>query len=164
MAALILNCTICLDSMQEPRQLQCGHQFCSPCIDETVRHGHFLCPTCRQPFKPILGSQPAGGVMSESRSQSSLPGYPGCGTITISYTIPSGIQVVGHPNPGHPYSGTSRVAYLPDNADGNDVLRLLRRAFEARIIFTVGRSVTSGCDNMVTWNDIHHKTSTSGGR
>ena len=43
------------------------------------------------------------------------------------------------------------------------VLRLLKEAFDARLTFTVGRSVTSGQDNIVTWNDIHHKTNMTGG-
>ena len=30
-------------------------------------------------------------------------------------------------------------------------------------VFTVGKSVTSGQENVVTWNDIHHKTSIYGG-
>lgn len=31
------------------------------------------------------------------------------------------------------------------------------------MIFTVGRSVTTGLDNQTVWNGIHHKTSTTGG-
>lgn len=68
-----------------------------------------------------------------------------------------------HPSPGQPYEGTSRTAYLPDSPEGARTLALLRRAFDQKLIFTVGRSTTSGRDNAVTWNDIHHKTSTHGG-
>jgi hypothetical protein len=56
-----------------------------------------------------------------------------------------------------------RRAYLPDNHDGRHVLKLLEKAFELRQIFTVGQSRTTGQDNVVTWNDIHHKTHYSGG-
>jgi deltex-like protein len=62
-----------------------------------------------------------------------------------------------------PYSGTTRDAYLPDNPEGRHVLSLLEKAFELRQIFTVGQSRTTGSDNVVTWNDIHHKTSYRGG-
>ena len=31
-------------------------------------------------------------------------------------------------------------------------------AFERRLIFTVGRSLTTGRDDAIIWNDIHHKT------
>ena len=41
--------------------------------------------------------------------------------------------------------------------------QLLQKAFYARMIFTIGKSVTSGEDNVVVWNDIHHKTSMHGG-
>jgi len=67
-----------------------------------------------------------------------------------------------HPNPGQPYKGTHRTAYLPNNAEGREVLGLLKRAFVARLIFTIGRSVTTGADNVVVWNDIHHKTKHDG--
>jgi deltex-like protein len=68
-----------------------------------------------------------------------------------------------HPEPGKPYKGTRRTAFLPDNAEGRQVLRLLRKAFDQRLTFTVGRSTTSGRENAVTWNDIHHKTNVDGG-
>ena len=68
-----------------------------------------------------------------------------------------------HPNPGQTYGGASRVAYLPDSPEGQKVKELLQRAFKLRLIFTVGQSSTSGRENVVTWNDIHHKTSISGG-
>lgn len=43
------------------------------------------------------------------------------------------------------------------------MLRLLRKAFDQKLIFTVGTSRTTGNENQVTWNDIHHKTSITGG-
>lgn len=68
-----------------------------------------------------------------------------------------------HPNPGQPFHGTTRTAYLPDSAEGNEVLWLLRKAFDQKLIFTVGTSTTTGASNTVTWNDIHHKTNEYGG-
>jgi deltex-like protein len=35
---------------------------------------------------------------------------------------------------------------------------LLREAFDRRLVFTVGRSATTGLEDVVTWNEIHHKT------
>jgi len=67
-----------------------------------------------------------------------------------------------HPNPGMRYKGTRRSAYLPDSPEGREVRQLLERAFNARLVFTVGRSNTTGQDNVVIWNDIHHKTKPSG--
>ena len=89
--------------------------------------------------------------------------FTGYGTIVISYHFPSGVQGREHPNPGQRYEGTSRTAYLPDTREGREVLHLLRRAFDARLLFTVGTSNTTGRSNQITWNDIHHKTSVWGG-
>lgn len=83
-------------------------------------------------------------------------------------SIPSGVQGTEHPNPGQAYYavGFPRVCYLPDNNLGRRVLRLLQIAFERRLIFTIGRSITTGREDVITWNEIHHKTelgpSTSG--
>lgn len=75
-------------------------------------------------------------------------------------SIASGIQGPEHPNPGRPYYavGFPRVCYLPDTEKGRRVLKLLSIAFERRLVFTVGRSVTTGREDVVTWNEIHHKT------
>lgn len=43
------------------------------------------------------------------------------------------------------------------------MLKLLMRAFDQKLIFTVGTSRTTGTDDCVTWNDIHHKTNIDGG-
>ena len=64
---------------------------------------------------------------------------------------------------GHRYQGTSRTAYLPDNPEGREVLKLLQKAFKVRLIFTVGTSTITGQSNTVVWNDIHRKTNTHGG-
>ena len=58
---------------------------------------------------------------------------------------------------------TTRIAYLPDSAEGREVCDLLKEAFDRKLTFTVGRSVTTGLDNQIVWNGIHHKTNTSGG-
>ncbi|KAJ7374766.1 E3 ubiquitin-protein ligase dtx3l [Desmophyllum pertusum] len=55
------------------------------------------------------------------------------------------------------------MAYLPNTQEGREVLQLLRRAFDARLLFTVGTSNTTGRSNQITWNDVHHKTNLSGG-
>lgn len=68
-----------------------------------------------------------------------------------------------HPSPGMPYASTQRTAYLPDNKEGWEVLKLLEKAFKQKLIFTVGDSRVSGLSNVITWNDIHHKTSMHGG-
>ena len=89
--------------------------------------------------------------------------FVGYGTIVIDYHFPSGLQGPEHPFPGRYYDGASRTAYLPDNREGREVLQLLRRAFDARLVFTIGTCFTAGLPNQVIWNDIHHKTNRFGG-
>ena len=43
------------------------------------------------------------------------------------------------------------------------ILQLLQEAFQARMTFTIGTSVTTGDQNAVVWDDIHHKTIMHGG-
>ncbi|XP_067930342.1 probable E3 ubiquitin-protein ligase DTX3 [Watersipora subatra] len=157
-------CPICMDCLNNPRTLPCSHQFCEECVNQLVsRCKSHLCPTCRVPFREAEGKQPRGGTMTTTRSHNSLPGYEGYGCITIQYNIPPGIQGPEHPHPGIHFAGTSRVAYLPDTDKGRKVENLLRKAFDRRLIFCVGQSITTGIDNSVVWNDIHHKTNTHGG-
>ena len=68
-----------------------------------------------------------------------------------------------HPSPGTPYKGISRSGHLPDCTEGRLVAKLLNVAFTRRLVFTIGRSRTTGDDGVLTWNDIHHKTRTHGG-
>jgi deltex len=61
------------------------------------------------------------------------------------------------------YPPTRRDVFIPDCVEGRRLLRQLKVAFERKLIFTVGRSVTTGKDNRIVWNGIHHKTSINGG-
>ncbi len=65
---------------------------------------------------------------------------------------------------GHSFSthGFPRVCYLPDCPKGQRVLRLLQVAWDRRLTFTIGTSVTTGASNTVVWNEIHHKTECHG--
>ncbi|XP_034022633.1 E3 ubiquitin-protein ligase DTX3L-like isoform X2 [Thalassophryne amazonica] len=155
-------CSICMDSFTNKKQLKCKHEFCQHCLTRAIETAGNICPICREVFGKMQGDQPDGN-MSWNISSSPLPGFPGCGTIVITYHIPDGIQTEKHPNPGKKYCGTMRRAYLPDNKEGHNVLQLLRKAFEQKMIFTVGMSRTTGEEDQVTWNDIHHKTNTRGG-
>ncbi|ROL42413.1 E3 ubiquitin-protein ligase DTX3L [Anabarilius grahami] len=156
------TCAICMDSFTDKKKLKCGHEFCRECIRMSVESLGSICPVCKEVYGTLEGNQP-DGTMNVTRSRTSLPGYPHCGTIEITYNIPSGVQTKKHPDPGKPFHGIYRQAYLPDNREGNEVLTLLQRAFQQKLIFTVGKSITTGAENVVTWSDINHKTNRSGG-
>ncbi|NXI95016.1 DTX3L ligase, partial [Psophia crepitans] len=156
------DCPICMEKISDKKILtKCNHAFCRSCIDEAMTYKQ-TCPICNTVYGVMKGDQPEG-TMSARRLSSFLPGYPSCGTIEITYSMRSGIQTSNHPNPGQPYSATFRTAYLPDNKEGQEILQLLRRAFNQKLIFTVGQSRTTGAQGVITWNDIHHKTSMCGG-
>ncbi|XP_041655187.1 probable E3 ubiquitin-protein ligase DTX3 [Cheilinus undulatus] len=155
------DCAICLDRIRMKKSLKCSHYFCSDCIDSLFKLKP-ACPICNTYYGVYTGNQPEG-TMTVSRTWQRLPGFEHCGTIVIQYSFPAGIQGPEHPNPGVRYSRTSRMAFLPANEEGEKVLKLLRKAFDRRLIFTIGRSVTTGLSNVITWNDIHHKTNMEGG-
>ncbi|XP_064600304.1 uncharacterized protein LOC135466640 [Liolophura sinensis] len=155
-------CTICLSTMKRPKVLHCGHMFCKDCIEQCFHKGYKLCPVCKAVCGVVTGNQPKG-TMNVSRTSTSCDGYGRCGSLVIDYIIPDGIQEDCHPNPGKYYKGLRRTAYLPDNREGNKVLKDIQQAFNQQLVFTIGRSVTTGREDVVTWNDIHHKTAQRGG-
>ncbi|CAL8401602.1 unnamed protein product [Arctogadus glacialis] len=156
------KCPVCMDQITNRTTLPCNHALCKECLENLVTKMGPTCPICKALFGEMTGDQPDGRMTYETQHYS-LPGFQGQGNIMIKYEIYPGKQTARHPNPGRPHYGTQRSAYLPDNGEGREVLRLLRRAFDKRLIFTVGTSRTSGSEDQVTWNDIHHKTNISGG-
>ncbi|XP_053519028.1 E3 ubiquitin-protein ligase DTX3L isoform X2 [Artibeus jamaicensis] len=155
-------CVICMEPIRNKLVLpKCKHEFCAPCINKAMTYKP-VCPMCQDPCGVQKGNQPEGSMTFQVQKYS-LPGYESCGSIVINYDMKGGIQTEEHPNPGKPYAGTWRTAYLPDNKEGREVLKLLQKAFKQKLIFTVGESRVTGLSNVITWNDIHHKTSMSGG-
>lgn len=87
------KCSICLDAFTNKKQLKCKHEFCEDCLRETKKHNGPICPICKDVFGVMEGNQP-DGRMTWYKSPGSLPGFPGCGHISITYDIPSGTQTV----------------------------------------------------------------------
>jgi len=167
------KCTICLEELDSSCKTleHCQHSFHRLCIEQWFQSsGKQSCPTCGYVYGIGKGPQPTNGKMNVYYIDKILPGFENdfykdkkkC-TIEIVYVFPNGIQGPLNPQPGRPFTGTTRRAYLPNNKEGCQILELLRKAFDDGHIFTIGKSVTSGKDNVVTWNDIHHKTSIFGG-
>lgn len=87
------NCPICLDKFTNKKQLNCKHEFCDGCLQRSMDSNGPICPLCKDVYGIVVGNQPVG-KMTSNKTSSSLPGFPGCGTITINYNIPSGTQTV----------------------------------------------------------------------
>lgn len=75
-------------------------------------------------------------------------------------SIASGIQTDNHPNPGRAFFavGFPRICYLPENPTGRKILRFLKVAFDRGLLFTIGRSATTGREDVVVWKSVEHKT------
>ncbi|XP_069140600.1 uncharacterized protein [Argopecten irradians] len=161
------DCVICMDSVTSDNVKtlpKCQHSFHPECIDACFQHKP-VCPTCGAIHGVITGNQPRDGRMEINIKNGPLPGFDGDNKhFYIRYSFPDGIQENDHPNPGVPYRGTTRPAYLPCNPEGRKVLDMLQVAFKRRLTFTIGHSRTTGEENVVTWNDIHHKTNKQGGQ
>ena len=155
------ECAICLDKVSREASVKikaCQHEFHVTCLKDSLSHNP-RCPVCRQPIEHVQGKSPSG-TMNVEASDEDCPGFgPGVKAIRITYDIPSGVQKDYHENPNQSFEGTTRVAYLPDNAEGKDLLKRLKYAWKHGLIFRIGRSLTTGRSNQVTWTSIHHKTS-----
>jgi len=159
------RCQICLHDFTEAeppcRLAKCkGHFFHQDCIRHWVEEQRY-CPICKARYGIRTGTMPAGTFTSRVMPHS-CQGFD-CKTISISWNIPGGVQTEIHPNPGQRYSGATRTGYLPFNEKGRLVWALMKLAFERRLMFTVGYSITRRRDNVVIWNEIHAKTSMHGG-
>lgn len=156
------ECPICCESYGNTdgnwQVLICDHKVCTICfkaieITRTtmsgVTHTSVKCPFCQILYGIPIGTCP-DGAMAVTTTKSPCAGYEAFDSLRINYNI----------NGPHYY--LHREAYLPNNDEGNEILDLLKIAWDRRISFTIGTSVTTGVENTVVWN-IHHKTSQRGG-
>ena len=44
----IISCSICLDKFKHPRNLDCGHTFCTTCLHMIKINNEIVCPLCRK--------------------------------------------------------------------------------------------------------------------
>ncbi len=140
-------CAICMDDFDTSAvvddgayELQhcTGHAFHKTCIrQQLLLNGK--CAMCSHIYCWITGSQPPNGTMTTKIYPGAtipLTGFHNVDTIVITYNFPNGIQGSDNPNPGSRYHGTSRVSYLPNNADGQELLKLFETCFKRRLTFT----------------------------
>ena len=44
----IISCPICLEKYKHPRNLKCGHSFCTTCLHTINFNSEITCPLCRE--------------------------------------------------------------------------------------------------------------------
>ena len=152
-------CGLCHKTVSEPDAVQtitCRHAFCRTCWDDQQQPNSLstatpTCPTC---FLPLHGCGPSGTLTL------AVDGA----FLELRYEIPNGTQCDYQEHPGTPYTGTTRVAYLTNNAAGHELWTRWKVAWNRGFLFNVGTSVTSGRTNTVVWSTaVPHKTATAGG-
>ena len=94
----------------------------------------------------------------------SCTGFDSFGTIKISFIFGDGIQGKEHYNCGQSFSGTHREAFVPNNENGRECVELTKIAWQRRLIFSVGASLTTKRENCVVWASVHYKTRMDGGQ
>uniref|UniRef100_UPI00398E74E5 uncharacterized protein isoform X1 n=2 Tax=Pristiophorus japonicus TaxID=55135 RepID=UPI00398E74E5 len=139
-------------------KVDCGHILCKEC--HTINQP--FCPACYQSAASIKNGSQCLGTMEARVLNIALMGFQRDLALKITYDIPDGIQRECDPNPGQPFKGKQFNAYLPDNAVGHKILKLLQEAFNRGLTFKIV-STRSGLDQVV-WSDIPHKTATTGGK
>ena len=118
----------------------------------------FKCAICQKIYGIIIGIMPEGVMTARLEEKIHCDGYPHEGTIIIEYNIKS-----GYLKNGTRFFGTKRTNYIPNTKNGRLLLGLLKIAFDRKLTFTIGTSVTTGVQNSVVWNGIHHKSNIRGG-
>jgi len=127
------QCKICLEHLElagpgmPVRLKSCGHEYHLQCIRDAMKYQCSMkCPECRnliltitsphEQLKYLQGDSPAG-QMHVQLDMSSCAGYENCGSIIITYnmeTNPNSMQASRQRQ--------KRVAFLPDNKEGNELL------------------------------------------
>ncbi|KAL9184190.1 hypothetical protein ACHAXT_002276 [Thalassiosira profunda] len=157
------ECIICCETLKDRRcvaLVRCNHIFHDDCIQRALK-SKLQCPVCRDPLGVRQGMSPSGWMKSYVQPLATCAGFPE-GSIVIEYNLPAGTQTEYHSNPGVRHAAKFARAYLPLTMDGKDLLRRLKYAFMHGLTFSVGTSVTSGRNNVITWASVHHKTSRDG--
>ncbi|KAJ8245174.1 hypothetical protein GJAV_G00274290 [Gymnothorax javanicus] len=158
-AAKVEICAHCSEPIKNKLRLMCSHAFCAECLKTCVYRLNRQCPVCLKELK-ALGDQPEGQMTAKH-----VKDFWGKDYICITYSIPSALQTEAHPNPGKPFDGIQTESWLPGEGywyngsktvtvKGEEVLKLLEKAFEQKLIFTV--AATRGAADRVVFTDIPH--------
>jgi len=88
------DCVICLETISDVKELDCGHRFCTDCIVKCFEVSQPKCPSCGKLYGMLRGNQPPGSFSYKTDHRIKLSGYERHGALVISYDMPDGIQTV----------------------------------------------------------------------
>lgn len=155
------ECCFCLDLLDSNVvQLNvCVHRFHEECLkgylqqaenDGTSVESGVECPECRRPVKEPRGSSPSG-TMHVSTKLRDCAGFPGCGSIGVSYCLPSSLQQSYHPAPNSAVRGLPVYgpAMIPNNHQGRQLLKRLEYSFGRGLSFEVAASPSGDFETRV---------------
>ncbi|XP_069609081.1 E3 ubiquitin-protein ligase DTX4-like [Ranitomeya imitator] len=152
-------CRMTLTEGEVGRLYRCSHSYHVRCLGPLYKNGTLRCPTCQTLYGVKIGSQPPG-KMTFHVIPHSLPGYPDCEAIRIIYYIAPGVQGPGQPHPGIKFTAPDFPlhCYLPNTKKGREVLLLLIKAWESRLLFPLLPSHLPGVPDSVSISRIPLKT------
>jgi deltex-like protein len=163
------KCEICLENATAENTLvkmtECSgsHYFHKSCIERWL-NVKMECPYCKIAFPGVVpGPQPDSGTMVIGITKNNIPGEVSNGSIAILFMFQDGIQDSRHQSPGQRYTGTYRTVYLPNTIEGKNAVKRIKYAWDVRILFNIGTSLTTGQPNCIIWNGIPFKTRLDGG-
>jgi hypothetical protein len=127
-----ISCCICMsdaDEMNDPvRVTTCQHVFCRECISTWLAE-KAACPVCKKSTVWYTGNQPPGR-MRVKIIDGSMTCFERHKTIVMTFHIPAGFSKTGMA-----HNSMYVTAYLPDNEEGQHCMKLLRAAFNQRLLF-----------------------------
>ena len=154
-----VHCPVCIeDIITEYVEFPCGHICCRLCYLQGILlkrktisgrdEKGCKCPSCRKVFGIFVGDNNIIGTCHTT--------YKG-NFITITFTING-----GRTNEGRQYLGTTRIAYLPNTPEGQQIAKMVEVAFDRKLCFHLSESLTTHQFG-ICWTSIPFKTSQTGG-
>ncbi|XP_072026041.1 uncharacterized protein [Amphiura filiformis] len=140
----------------------CNHTFCEKCTVDYVSPNS-RCLTCNALYCVVSGRMMKSTMTYYIRTNLSVSGGKFDGAIVIDYNFPDGIVRYQKLKREMQYKGNTFTAYLPNSAEGIEVVWLLRNAFIRGKSFKIDY-LHSGLKLEVMWSgQITHKYSCEGG-
>ena len=149
------DCEICLENMNNGIEVskitRCVHKFHTKCIRDACKTSQH-CPICRICRPNMEGSCPPGQMVWE-----------------VSDELKSRLACHEHdeqrysrwqaPEPRRVLQRDTVESLLAGQRARQPRSDLFKQTWKIKRTFMIGRSLALNCDNSITWNDIHHKTS-----